>query len=84
MGLYDWKQPVAECAKWFMLGRLHSNMAIWYLLTALLTWRCLGETICSYIATLRHGAEYRGCRRSCAQSMFGATVGPAVACEVKR
>ena len=66
-----------------MLGRLHSNMASRYLLTGLLTWRRLGETVCSYMATLCHGAEYRGRQRSCAQGMFGATAGPAVGCEVK-
>ena len=66
-----------------MLGRLHSNMASRYLLTGLLTWCRLAETVCSYIATLRHGAEYRGRQRSCAQSTFAATVGPAVGCEVK-
>ena len=65
------------------LGMLCSNMASRYLLTALLT-RCrLGETVCSYMATVRHGAEFRGRQRSCAQSTFGAVVGPAVGCEVK-
>ena len=42
-----------------------------------------GETVCSYMATLSHGAEFRGRQRPCTQSMFGATVGPAVGCEVK-
>ena len=66
-----------------MLGRLHSNMGGRGLLTVLLTWCRLGEAVCSYTATVRHGAEFRGRQRSCAQSMFGATVGPAVGCEVK-
>ena len=66
-----------------MLARLHSSMAIGYLLTALLTWHRLGETVCSYMPTLSHGAEFRGRQKSCAQSTFGATVGPAVGCEVK-
>ena len=67
-----------------MLARLHISMAIGYLLPALLTWFRLRETVCSYTATLCRGAEFRGRQRSCAQSMFGATVGPAVGCEVKR
>ena len=59
-----------------MLGRLHSNMA-------LLAWCHLGKTVCPYMAALSHGAEFRGRQRSCTQSMVGATVGPAVGCEVK-
>ena len=66
-----------------MLGRLHSIMAIRYLLTALLIGCRLGKTVCPYMAALSRGAEFRGRQRSCAQSTFGATVGPAVGCEVK-
>ena len=67
-----------------MLGRLHSNMVIRYLLTALLIRSRLGATVCSYMAAVSHGAEFRGRQRPCAQSMFGATVGPAVGCEVTK
>ena len=66
-----------------MLGRLDSNMVIWCLLTALLIGCRLGETVCPYMAALSHGAEFRGRQRSCARSMFGATVGSAVGCEVE-
>ena len=66
-----------------MLGRLHSNVAIRYLLPDVLAWCRLGETVCPYMAAVSHGAEFRGRQRPCAQSMFGATVGSAVGCEVK-
>ena len=65
-----------------MLGRLHSNMVIRYLLTALLTWSP-GETVCPHMAALSRAAEFRGRQRPCAQSTFGSTVGSAVSCEVK-
>ena len=66
-----------------MLGRVHNNMGGRCLLTALLTWCRPGETLCSYTAMLGHDAEYRDRQTSCAQSVFGATVGPAVGWEVK-
>ena len=66
-----------------MLGRLHSNMAIRYLLTALLIGCRLGKTVCPCMAALSHGAEFRGRQRPHAQSTFGSTVGLAVSCEVK-
>ena len=81
--MYVWKEPVPECARWFMLGRLDSNMAIRYLLPDVLA-RCrLGKTVCLYMAALSRGAEFRDRQKSCARTTFGATVGPAVGCEVK-